>query len=269
MGCDVRILQMEGAKDPDEFIIKYGSGRFEGLVENAISLIEFKAKMLKKDLNLEVANDKIKFLKEIAKLLGNIESKIEQEIYIDKISAEYGISKEAIYAEINKLKSRTQTTRILERRTRPVQINHGKEIPESLLKRENSVIAVLLNGNIDITDFKRQISKDDFKSETNKKIIEKLYEELEKGNSNINGILDDFNQDEEVLSRITEIMSDDYQIKDDKKAVENIINMYNKEKLTNRKLEIIKMLNENLDQEEAKKLEAELQNIIIKLTQIK
>jgi len=269
LGCDVRILQMEGAKDPDEYIIKYGSGRFELLVENAISLVEFKTKMLKKDLNLDVANDKIKFLKEIAKLLGNIDSRIEQEIYIDKISSEYKISREAIYAEINKLKNKNQSSRILERNTPSLKTKINKEESDTFVKRENAVIAVLLNGNIDIEDFKNKISADDFKSEINKKIIEKLYEEFQKGNSNINSILDSFNQDEQVLSRITEIMSEDYQIKDDLKAVETIINMYKREKLANRKLEIIKMLNSEIGIEEARKLESELQEIIIKLAQIK
>ena len=42
MGCDLRILQMEGAKDPDEYVIKYGTGQFNLLVEKAISLVEFK-----------------------------------------------------------------------------------------------------------------------------------------------------------------------------------------------------------------------------------
>ena len=53
MGCDLRILQMEGAKDPDEYIIKYGNARFNNLVDKALSIIEFKVKILKKDLNLE------------------------------------------------------------------------------------------------------------------------------------------------------------------------------------------------------------------------
>ena len=145
----------------------------------------------------------------------------------------------------------------------------NKEESDAFVKRENTVIAVLLNGNIDIADFKSKISVDDFKSEINKKIIEKLYEEFQNGNSNINSILDSFNQDEEVLSRITEIMSEDYQIKDDQKAVETIINMYRKEKLANKKLEIIKMLNTETNIEEAKRLESELQEIIIKLAQIK
>ena len=46
MGCDIRILQMEGVKDPDEYIIKYGVVRFQNLMQNAISLFEFKVKTL-------------------------------------------------------------------------------------------------------------------------------------------------------------------------------------------------------------------------------
>ena len=51
MGCDMRVLQMEGAKDPDEYVIKYGNVRFQNLMEKALSLVEYKVKILKKDLN--------------------------------------------------------------------------------------------------------------------------------------------------------------------------------------------------------------------------
>lgn len=63
IGCDVRILQISGAKDPDEYVIKYGPERFLKCVEQAISLVEFKVKMLKQSLNLDNINDKIKFFK--------------------------------------------------------------------------------------------------------------------------------------------------------------------------------------------------------------
>ena len=43
MGCDIRVLQMEGAKDPDEYIIKYGNARFQTLIDKALSVIEFKS----------------------------------------------------------------------------------------------------------------------------------------------------------------------------------------------------------------------------------
>lgn len=50
MGCDIRVLQMEGAKDPDEYIIKYGNARFQTLIDKALSVIEFKSKDFKTKL---------------------------------------------------------------------------------------------------------------------------------------------------------------------------------------------------------------------------
>ena len=58
VGCDVRILQMEGAKDPDEYVIKYGNGRFNMLVDNAISLVEFKTKVCFKTIYNYIPSDR-------------------------------------------------------------------------------------------------------------------------------------------------------------------------------------------------------------------
>ena len=273
LGCDIRILQMEGAKDPDEYVIKYGNVRFNNLVDNAISLVEFKTKVLKKDLDLNNVNDKIKFLNEIAKLLSTVDNKMEQEVYINKISTEYNISKEAIYAEINKLNySRNKGQKTLEsnyKRNNP--IIKKETLPETLVKRENMIIGILLNEKLKVYEqIKNILSPEDFKKEENKKIMQKLYEEFEKGNSNINNILEIFNDNDEIISILTGIMADDYEIKNDKKAIEDLINNYKKEKLTNRKKEIINLLNDkNIDKNEAVNLEKELQEIIIKLAQMK
>ncbi|MDO5556141.1 MAG: DNA primase [Clostridia bacterium] len=272
LGCDIRILQMEEAKDPDEYVIKYGNGRFNRLIDNAISLIEFKVKVLKKDLNLDNVNDKIKFLNEIAKLVKTVDNRMEQEIYIDKISREYNVSKEAIYAEINKLNySKNQGKKTLESNYRNAVIKKDEFFPKALEKRENMIIGLLLDGKDDVYEqIKEILLPDDFKKEQNKKIIKKLYEEFEKGNSNINNILQAFNEDEEIINILTGIMADDYEIKDDKKAIEDLINNYNKEKLMLRKKEIIDCLNnEKTDNEKIAKLEKELHNIIIKLAEIK
>ena len=49
LGYDVRILQLDdpNVKDPDEYVVKNGSGRFNLCTDKAISLVEFKVKMLK------------------------------------------------------------------------------------------------------------------------------------------------------------------------------------------------------------------------------
>lgn len=272
LGCDIRILQMEGAKDPDEYVIKYGNGRFNNLVDKAISLVEFKVKVLKKDLDLDNVNDKIKFLNEIAKLLSTVDNKMEQEVYIDTISREYSISKEAIYAEINKLNySRNQGKKTLESNYKRSVIKKKETLPETLVKRENMIIGILLNGKEEVyNQIKNILLPEDFKKEENKKIMKTLYEEFEKGNSNINNILEIFNDNDEIISILTGLMADDYEIKDDKKAIEDLINNYKKEKLNNRKREIIDALNdENINEQEVRDLEKELHDIIIDLAQMK
>lgn len=267
VGCDVRILQMEGAKDPDEYVIKYGNGRFNLLVDNAISLTEFKVKVLKKNLNLENVNDKIKFLKETAKLLSVVDSKIEQELYIDKIAKEYNISKEAVYAEINKMNNKKMTSKVLERT--PRMVIKKEEIEKKLIDREKSIIALLINQKA-YDQIKKEIEIEDFKSEINKKILKKLYEEYEKGNININNILNEFQNDEETISRLTEIMAEEYQTKDDDKAIKNAINTYKKEKLSNRKIELIqKQRSPGITPEEIRSIDEEISKIIIELAKIK
>ena len=83
-------------------------------MNEAISLLEFRVKVLEQNLDLEVAGDKIKFLNEIAKLLAKIDNTIEREIYIEKLSKGYNISKEAIFGQVNKLQysNRAQTSNL-------------------------------------------------------------------------------------------------------------------------------------------------------------
>lgn len=271
MGCDLRILQMEGAKDPDEYIIKYGNARFNNLVDKALSIIEFKVKILKKDLNLENTNDKIKFLNEIAKLISNVNNTIEREVYIEKIAKEYDISKEAIYAEVNKLTYKNVKTEKVLEKPKPVVTHIKREkkvISEAVKRRENTVISLLLMGDLNIFEILRQnIKVENFQDEVNKKIAQKLYEEFEKGNSNINAIIDNLEQDEQ--NQITMIMSEDYEITDIEKAIDDVVQAYEREKLNTRKFEILDLLDKNLENDQKKELEKELSNIIIRLAKIK
>ena len=273
MGCDIRVLQMEGAKDPDEYVIKYGNARFQNLVDKAISVIEFKVKILRQSLNLESTNDKIKFLNEIAKLISKIDNSMEREVYIEKIAKEYDVSKEAIYAEVNKLTYKESKDEKLLSKPKPVVRHIEKKetdnISEATKRRENTVLAILLSGDRNIYEIiKQNITIKDFKYEIDKKIAEKLYEEFENGNSNINSIIDDLSEEEQ--NHITMIMAEDYGIDDVEKAIDDIIQSYEKDKLNERKIEILKLLEENtIEETQKKELEKELNDIIIRLAKIR
>ena len=180
LGCDIRILQIEGAKDPDEFVVKYGPERFQMYVDKAISLVEFKVKMLKKSLDLDNVNDKIKFLNEVAKIVAKVENSMEREVYVDKISLEYKVSKDAIYAEINKLLyANSRTEQKLEKKVVPVKnisIQQDEQPVDVKTKRLESLVIYLLINYPDksFERLKKLIDNNVIKIERNKAIINNL-----------------------------------------------------------------------------------------------
>ena len=275
LGYDVRVLQLDdpNVKDPDEYVIKNGTGRLNRCVDNSISLVEFKVKMLKNTLNINTASDKIKFLNEVAKIISKVDNNIEKEIYIERISKEYDVSKEAIFAQTNKLQYNSNLgSKILERRITPVKQTKAEtvEFNDNINRRENMIISLLLTENSHAYEnLKNIVRPENFKTDVNRKIAEILYEEYEKGNSNINSILDSI-KDEEMLNTITKIMADDYDITDINKAIIDIIKIFEKEKIIEEKKQIItKLEDSSLSNEQAKELEAELSKIIIKLAKMK
>lgn len=275
LGCDIRILQIEGAKDPDEFVVKYGPERFQMYVDKAISLVEFKVKMLKKSLDLDNVNDKIKFLNEVAKIVAKVENSMEREVYVDKISLEYKVSKDAIYAEINKLLyANSRTEQKLEKKVVPVKnvsIQQDEQPVDVKTKRLESLVIYLLINYPDksFERLKKLIDNNVIKIERNKAIINKLYEEHEKGNINIENILDLF-EDEITVNYLSGIMSSDFEITDVDKCIEDVLVTYRKELLLQRRNEILgKIDNNGLTKEEVANLEAQLNEVIIQLAKIK
>ena len=265
-GCDARVLQMENAKDPDEYVIKYGSGRFQMLIDNAISLVEFKIKMAKNKYNLDNANDKINFLKEITQILSSVENNIEREIYIDKISKQYSISKEAIYAEVNKGKTYLSNNP----EVKPIPKSFKKPKTDSaILKRENLIIYFLINNYEEsFKPISQNIKVDDFKSDENRLIYETILSSNVSSNEEILQIISNI-ESQEIQSHVSEILVSDYGIKSVKKGIEDIVNIYEKEHLNERKVQIIKELEQKHTKEELESLGQELNEIIVRLTKIK
>lgn len=268
LGCNVKVLQMEGAKDPDEYVIKYGNARFLKLVENAISLVEFKVKVLKKEYNLEIDSEKIEFLTKISGILAKVDNEIEKEVYIDNITKEYNIAKETIYAQINKIKySKNTNAKILEKSKVVVkQINKQDENNDKRFKLEKLMLYLLIEySEATMQRIEGKILESDFEIQIHRDIFKKIYEILKNSNNKALNIIDLF-EEESYINYISGILSEDYKITDINKALLDIENTFIKEKLTKRKNElIIKLDDKELSKEERQKIEEEYKDIIIKL----
>ena len=271
MDIDIRILQISGAKDPDEYVLKFGPEKMVKAMDEAISAIEFKIKVLRANLDLNNVNDKVKFLTEIAKILSNVDNNIEREVYIDRISKVYEISKNAIVSEVDKLlyRSLAEVTKF-EKSNIVLKDTQEAKIDVATRKREGMVVYLLVDYTKAAFDkIKNVVNLDLIKSEKNKKIIGILYERIDLNNLPEN-IISLF-EDEDDINYVSGILSYDFEISDVNKAIEDIEKVYYKEKLISLRNELILKLENNNDAEEAdkKEIENELTNVILELTKMK
>ena len=271
MDIDIRVLQISGAKDPDEYVLKFGPEKMIKAMDEAISAIEFKIKVLRANLDLNNVNDKVKFLTEIAKILSNVDNNIEREVYIDRISKVYEISKNAIVSEVDKLlyRSLAGVTKF-EKSNIVLKDTQDSKINVATRKREGMVVYLLVDYTKAAFDkIKNVVDLDLIKSEKNKKIIGILYERIDLNNLPEN-IISLF-EDEDDINYVSGILSYDFEISDANKAIEDIEKVYYKEKLISLRNELILKLENSNDAEEAdkKEIENELTNVILELTKMK
>lgn len=101
-GIPVRVLQMQGAKDPDEFIKTYGKERFAMLLKSSKTPIEFQLEKLRAGLDLNDTAMKVEYLRQAVGVLVGIESAVERDVYVLKLSKELGIHSDAVRTEVSR-----------------------------------------------------------------------------------------------------------------------------------------------------------------------
>ncbi len=95
-----RVINMEGAKDPDEYIKRFGSVRFGKLIERSPSALDFELARCRDGLDLETSEGKVEYLKRAVRRLSETASSIEREVYAGRIADETSVSKEMILQQI-------------------------------------------------------------------------------------------------------------------------------------------------------------------------
>ena len=102
VGISVKVLQMKDAKDPDEFLHKFGADKFKLLLEDSSNRVEYQLKAIAGKYNLKIDEEKIQFIHESAELISTLGSAVQREIYGHRIAEAGGISFESMHLEIGK-----------------------------------------------------------------------------------------------------------------------------------------------------------------------
>lgn len=101
-GLSVKVLQVRGAKDPDEFIQTYGREAFQKLISGSENHIEYRLRQIQSQYNLEDDAQKVEFLRACAALLATLPSPVEREVYGGRMAALAGVSLETMAQEVQR-----------------------------------------------------------------------------------------------------------------------------------------------------------------------
>ena len=101
-GLQVKVLKMRDAKDPDEFLKKFGADRFKLLLNESSNRVEYQLNAIRMQYDLKVDEQRVKFLQEAANLIATLNSPVQQEIYAHRVADTGSISFEAMKIEIDK-----------------------------------------------------------------------------------------------------------------------------------------------------------------------
>ena len=100
VGLDVRILQMQGAKDPDEYIKKFGAEKFRQLVKNSRTGFEFKLQSVLAKHDLAIPDEKIKAAAELCSIISKVYSSAEREVYIHAVAERLSLSEDSLRKDV-------------------------------------------------------------------------------------------------------------------------------------------------------------------------
>lgn len=99
-GLHTRILKVQDAKDPDEYIRKFGATRFKLLLDNSGGAINFELARCREGLNLATEQGKIDFLRRTVQVLAGIRNEMEREVYLSRIAKEEEISLDILHSQV-------------------------------------------------------------------------------------------------------------------------------------------------------------------------
>lgn len=267
-GLNVKVLKLDrdDVKDPDEYVNKYGPERLKNCLANSMSLVEFKVSRLENNLDINNIDSKIKFLNGVANILGKIDNNIERDIYIDIISNKYKISKGPIVKEIDKKLKKEET---------PVMANVrdiSKKIGSNINARkrvEQYIIALMILKDKNIqTKIFESINEETFRDSNLKNLYNHIISLSKEYDITKIDILSK-TTDDSLIKELTDVMYIDVALSGKEKLLADVLNQIKKTKFTDRRMEILKRLGEDISKDEKDILQFELNQILIELSRLK
>ena len=187
----VGVLQIPGAKDPDEYIKKYGSERFKALLDGVGNALDFRLGRLKNKYDLKQDAQRLEYVKEAVNMLAERSNPTEQEVYAGRLAEETNISKNAIMTQLADAVKRSNSKRRWAQNQARLQSGemHQISVPYSaggsqalgVASAEQRLLAAMLREPSYIPQVRAQLSPEKFVLPQQKELYEAFLQCQEQG----------------------------------------------------------------------------------------
>jgi len=202
-GLQVKVLQIEGAKDPDEFLHKFGADRFKLLLEGSSNRVEYQLNAIALKYDLKQDDQKVKFLQESADLIATLGSAVQREVYGGRVAEKAKISPDAMKLEIQRAWKRRERNqkkqqekidlspaRNLQPKSRNIRYDNMKSA-----MAEEGVIAIALREPA-LLDRTGNLTQEKFSSALLGRVFTQLKQRHDQGLEVALAVLEDLDQEE-------------------------------------------------------------------------
>lgn len=186
-GLETRILRMEGAKDPDEYIKKFGKIKFQNVIDGSFTRFDYKFAVILAENDIETTEGRIKAAALTTQEIANTPSNVERDIYINKTADKLKISPDSLKRDVNKLiakrnrinqneqskkiilESQGYGDRVNPDKIKNLKANSAEEMILGIMLKFNEYIKGVVNGKFDLKE-------EDFVSDFSKRVFRAITE---------------------------------------------------------------------------------------------
>ena len=249
-GLLIRIIYIPNGKDPDEFIKSKGPdgpAAFKTVLDKSRNDIEYRLQKLKQNFNLETSDGKVGYLESASKIISDINSPIEQDVYLSRLCEEFSIDKNSFKQQMINI-SRRQSRETAKKEVRKIQTDlsgRNDRIDTEHFKKPRSTSAeealvVYLINNPDASQYiSQRVKPEQFQNSLMRRYYEYIQNRISDGYEALTNITADFTADE--VSKLYQMMSKAVGAVSTEEAMREYIKVINEESQKPQKEDIAKM----------------------------
>jgi len=196
---EVRVVDLRGFKDPDELLQKKGGEFFSLLLQASIPATEFVYEKIFSQFDWKIEEERRRAVMELLSFISSLDSFLDQEKFIKRLSLDSGIAEDTLFAQLKKLsKSSPKQTRV----KGSVTLDETEGLKSRPPVVEFTLLQLLLHEPEIILELEKDLDAEDFSNPALKKIFLGILEKWQKGEPNLYNLPLEDEEEINLLSRL-------------------------------------------------------------------